>query len=447
MKKINFSILRLQRRVFLNYLEGTCSKIMLNSQKITTYFMALSIFKVEFFFSIAALFGYIYLGSDSSAIFIILMTGIGIINIGLSLLALLTSRKIKIRDIGILIGFPIFVLASLILGIISSTSAISLQQSQFNSFLAFSLPSLFIGYYLAKKEIDLFIPISIAMISITAGSIASILLPFISGVGFSIMGGASYQAASYYTAFAYGLNLYILLYSSNHAESGASSSLFIKFIQTILLLLQVIMVLIPGGRGAFVLMIVYSFMAFSKLITRRNAVKITLELLLFVFLAYIISKIFPIMLENPIFQRGFNRAVAFIGPGGAINWEGSSGRQPIYLESINLFKLSPVYGYGLYGYFSKVSYRGYPHNFFLEILLQGGLLYLTIWLFFLGYLARKQFYLIKLDRKNKILFYLGLYPAVMLMFSGSYLTDGLFWFVVSFLLIRKDCSGFSRIKN
>jgi hypothetical protein len=102
---------------------------MLNSQKITTYFMALSIFKVELFFSIGALFGYVYLGSDSSAIYIILMTGIGIINIGFSLLTLLLSRKIRIRDIVILIGFPIFVLASLILGRISSTSAFSTAES------------------------------------------------------------------------------------------------------------------------------------------------------------------------------------------------------------------------------------------------------------------------------------------------------------------------------
>ncbi len=396
--------------------------------------MALSIFKVELFFSIAALSGYVYLGSEFSAIFIILMTGIGVINIGISLLALLVSRRIKIIDIVILIGFPIFVLASLILGRISSTSAISLQQSQFNSFLAFSLPSLFIGYYIAKKDIDLFIPIIIVMISITAGSIVSILVPFISGAAFSIMGGASYQAASYYTAFAYGLNLYVLIYSSNHTESRAFSSVSIKIFQVIFLILQVIMVIIPGGRGAFVLMIVYSFMAFLKLITLRNAVKLILGLLIFFLLAYVLSNVFPRLLANPIFQRGFNRAVAFIGPGGTVNWEGSSGRQPIYLESINLFKQSPVIGYGLYGYFSKVSYGGYPHNFFLEILLQGGLLYLSIWLLFILHLGRRILNFIKTDEKQRIVIYLGLYPAVMLMFSGSYLSNGLFWFLVVYLM-------------
>jgi O-antigen ligase len=408
--------------------------------------MALSLFKVELFFSIAAFMGYIYLGSDSSPLYIILMTGIGVLNIGLTLVAMMKSQAIKVRDLLLLIGFPLFVLISLIFGIIASRSAIAIQQRQFNSFLAFSLPNLFIGWYIAKKKVDIFNSVFLVMIIISAGSIASILVPFLSGRGFTVMGGASYQAASYYTAFAFGLNLYILEFKANHTFFKKINAPAVGIFQFILLLLQAVMVIIPGGRGAFVLMIAYIALSTSKVITERNIVKTILGAILFLIASLLLIRIFPRLYENSIFQRGFDRAIAFIGPGGTLDWEGSSGRLPIYLESIELFKQSPVYGYGLYGYLAKVSYGGYPHNFFLEILLQGGLLYLSVWIVFIWNLFRKLYFNIQKDERNRIFLYLGAYPAVMLMFSGSYLTTGLLWFVVAYIVFGEKYASCYRIK-
>jgi len=396
--------------------------------------MALSIFKRELFFSIAAFLGYIYLGSDSSPIYIVLMTGIGVLNISVGILAIMRSQTIRKRDLFLLLGFPFIVFIFFVLGRIANSTAIALQQSQFNSFLAFTLPSLFIGWYIAKRGIDIFSSVFLVMVIISAGSLASILVPFSLGRGFTVMGGASYQAASFYTSFAFGLNLYILINKSNHTSSKRLDTLTIRILQVILLLVQAVMVIIPGGRGVFVLMIAYVVIAVARIITKRNVLKIIFSAILFVIMSLLLVSVFPRLYENDIFQRGFNRAIAFIGPGGTLNWEGSSGRLPIYMESIELFKQSPVFGYGLYGYLSKVSFRGYPHNFFLEVLLQGGLLYLSIWVVAIWYLFRRLYFLIKKDERKRIFLYLGLYPSVMLMFSGSYLTNGLFWFVVASIL-------------
>ena len=399
------------------------------------YLIVMGLFKAELFFSIAALFGFVYLGSESSSIYIVLMTSVGILNIGFGLLEIIRSKRIKIKEMALLFGFPVFVLISFIVGRISNGSAIALQQRQFNSFLAFSLPSLFIGMYIARKNIDLFIPVCLIMVLITAGSISSILIPFLLGSGFTVMGGASYQTASYYTSFAFGLNLYILVHKKKHLKFVPKRFPAISIVQILLLMLQAIMVIIPGGRGAFVLMITYLFFVAFRFANKRNVLNIIYTIVIFAISLISLQQLFPHLMNNSIFQSGFNRATAFIGQGGALNWEGSSGRLPIYLESIEVFKESPIIGYGLYGYLNKISYGGYPHNFFLEVLLQGGLIYLSIWIVFIWFIFKKLYLLIKVDERNWIILYIGLYPAIMLMFSGSYLTAGFFWLFVSYLAI------------
>lgn len=395
--------------------------------------MAMSIFKVELFFSIAAFVGYIYLGSDSSPIYIVLMIGIGVLNIGIGILTLLKSKR-RLIEIIFLFGVPLIILSEFIMSRAKSTLAIALQQEQFNVFLAFSFPALFCGWFIAKNKIDLYFSALLVMLLISAGSIVSILIPFISGEYFIVMGGASYQTASYYTALALGLNIYLMSFKANHTDITKKSNILIQISQISLLVFQSIMVIIPGGRGAFILMVIYLCFFIINSLTKRNIIRVLYAVFFITILFVILGKVFQRLLGNTLFLKGFNRAIAFIGPGGTLNWEGSSGRLPIYQESINLFLKSPVIGYGLYGYLSKVSFRSYPHNLFLEILLQGGLVYLSGWVVFFWYLLKKMYFLILHDKRNRLLLYIGLYPTVKLMFSGSYLTEGLFWFIISFLI-------------
>jgi O-antigen ligase len=398
-------------------------------------FMAMSVFKVELFFSVAAFLGYTYLGSDSSKIYVVLMAGIGVLSIGIGIFAIFNSNRIKSIESFLLFVLPLIVFSSFIVSRAKSASVIAIQQNQFNLFLAFSLPALFCGWFLAKNKIDLFLSVLFVMLLISAGSIVSILIPFLSGKRFTVMGGASYQAASYYTAFAFGLNLYIILFKASHINRNKirKRNVLIQILLISLLILQSIMVIIPGGRGAFILMVIYLSLSIMKCLITRNVIRVMYAVFIIVVLLVILGKVFQRLLENSLFLQSFNRVLAFIGQGGTVNWDGSSERLPIYQEAINLFLESPIIGYGLYGYISKVSYAVYPHNFFLEVLLQGGLIYLSVWIVFIWYILKKMYFLVLYDKRKRLFLYIGLYPAVMLMFSGSYLSNGLFWFLISLI--------------
>lgn len=139
-------------------------------------------------------------------------------------------------------------------------------------------------------------------------------------------------------------------------------------------------------------------------------------------------------MQNDVFRTGYMRATQFLAPGGGINWEGTSGRDVVYLNTIHLIEQRPVLGYGLYGMWDVINY--YPHNLFLEVLLQGGIVYLIIFSWMLLLFVRKLFRMVKTDRRYRILGILFLYPFVMLMFSGTYLNTSQFWFAVVFVLLN-----------
>lgn len=404
------------------------------SNKNVGYFLTLSVFKTELFFSLSAFFGYTYLGSDSSPIYVLLMTSIGVLSIGYCVYVLFKEPRLMISELLLLFGVPLFVMVALMISKGVSSSSLGIQQSQFNQFLGFSVPSLFLGWYLAKRKVDLTKPLFWVMLLISAGSIAAILVPFSTGRGFVVMGGASYQTASYYTAFAFGMNLYFISHRTFHKNIKILQSQTTRIILIILLILQAFMLIVPGGRGAFVLMFAYIGLFFLSLIRKENVLPILYSVIIVVLALFLMDWLLLRLINNAIFNRGLTRAIAFIGPGGKINWEGSSGRLPIYQESLRAFKESPLIGYGLYRYLSKVSFGIYPHNLFLEILLQGGLVYLGVWLVSLFAILKKLHRMIRYDRKNLLLLYVGLYPIVMLMFSGSYLSTGLFWFSIAFVV-------------
>ena len=79
----------------------------------------------------------------------------------------------------------------------------------------------------------------------------------------------------------------------------------------------------------------------------------------------------------------------------------------------------------------------YPHNFFLEVTEQGGVLYLLFWIVMLVFLARKIDAMI-VHEHLYILFPLAIYPAVFLMFSGTYTITSMFWFVICYVWAKRN---------
>ena len=146
---------------------------------------------------------------------------------------------------------------------------------------------------------------------------------------------------------------------------------------------------------------------------------------LFYFLYYIKN-----LIDIPIFKSSLERVFSYLTPNG-IDMSQTSGRDHVYRDAIELIKQSPIIGYGIFGFF-KV-YGSYPHNFFLEILLQGGILLLFAILIIIISLIKKIIYMIKYNEELRIILIIFLYPIVMLMFSGTYTSDSIFWFSISFI--------------
>mgnify|MGYP000873077812 CR=1 FL=1 len=100
-------------------------------------------------------------------------------------------------------------------------------------------------------------------------------------------------------------------------------------------------------------------------------------------------------------------------------------RQSIMYQSIDLFLQNPFFGVGVGGWAANISNEGliYPHNFFLEVFSEGGLL--------LGGLFCVP-YVIFLLKPNSVLFYAVLFLLISQLFSGDIL-DSRYWLVFSIL--------------
>lgn len=397
----------------------------------------IGLFKVPLFFSIVALLGYEGLSETNPQLYAYIMSILGIVNMATILWVVARNDRFTIKDIVVLLGIPFIML-------LSYYTAIGLGRHHpqnsyyFSLFLGFSLPSIFIGYYLGSayrrgRKVDVGRYVEIIMLVISIGGFVTIIIPFMQGARFITMGGASYQSASYYSALAFGLNLYFIVWGRNHKRFRLFVTRFYKIFSVLLLVLQFVMVVIPGGRGAFVLAVLYVLLALFEILRVRRLKKILQGMLVVVGLVVVAIMFLPRLMENPLFTRGFNRAIAFIDTGGGVNWDGTSGRLPLYQSALDFIKESPIVGYGIFGY-PRIYGEYYPHNIILEMLLQGGILYLTFWIVLLTVLTRRLFRNIKKDVEYRIYLFITTYPLVMLMFSGTYISNDLFWFVVIFLV-------------
>ena len=109
----------------------------------------------------------------------------------------------------------------------------------------------------------------------------------------------------------------------------------------------------------------------------------------------------------------------------------TSGRDEIYSDALGFIADRPVYGYGLYAYLFKMEM--FPHNIFLEILLQGGLLFLTVFCFMLVMSYGKYRKMLQFDKSQILLMPFAIYAFTELLFSSSYTYEPLFWFVLTYI--------------
>ena len=295
-------------------------------------------------------------------------------------------------------------------------------------FLGFCIPAIFIGVYIAntggiKNYTKWF---DIVMILLTLGLIYA--LPNIVFLSVISLGGASYQQMAYVAGLAFTMNLTGLLFGNNYVRFKFTKYPLVKFLFYLFLVIQLVCCLYSGGRGGFIYLIGCSLM----LLLYKKKYSYLLYVVGLLFLLYLVSFMLQGSHFADVLSVRMERTFSFIGESGI----DKQNRGEVWNDAALLFQESNGLGIGLFSYFNimRVRYnQPYAHNFFLEILIQGGVYYFLFWVILLAKFLKKFYRLITRNRCESLLIVLFLYPFIELMFSATYLQSTLFWFTLSYV--------------
>lgn len=291
------------------------------------------------------------------------------------------------------------------------------------------IPAVLTGMYMLShddimKKVEYALLPFILLYTITLASVA-----FTANIGVNIAQTfntdfLNYQSISYYSIFAFGFNMYLIVQCSN------SYTRYRRYILIALAILQVIITIMAGGRGAFVLGCVFTLYFALKHITFSKLISYIL-----IGLAVLLT-INAILSDNEIFKMGFERIFNFFGNTEAI---GTDNRWIRWNLAWNAFTKSPVFGHGLGSVFYEVGF--YSHNIFTDMLCEGGLVLFLIFIFVLMKFIRASQILITEDYRNEIIVIVFLCSFVMNSFSGYYLSDTGIWLSLTYVLCKNSLNN------
>ena len=390
------------------------------------------------FFSFTSLVGVEFGGSDESPLYMIACVAVNLLVVGIVLKGFVYKQ---LRITGKLLLIVLVQMLLPILFLLDNPQMSYVQRSILFIF-AFSAPVCYVGYYMGQtdswgKALKWLDVLMLLITTSLAASIQSILVAraYAEVAGEVAVTNINYQAASYYAAFSYALNLILL--TCGHLIKDRFKIFQNKhypILSVLLLFVQIILCLMSGGRGGFVLIVTSSFATW--LICEKGIFRKILSKLLIIGLIGLTALISykPSLINSvlEVLEKSTKRTFAYISSDG-IDMNETSGRGEIYENFIAGILDSPIWGYGLFGYNDVMSYNGYPHNIFIEILAQGGFLYLFLFLGIVAFQFAKYKRMIKYDKSNIFLIPFICYAGTMLMFSGSYMTMGLFWFLLVYI--------------
>ena len=291
------------------------------------------------------------------------------------------------------------------------------------------IPAVLTGMYMLSHD-DIMTKVEYALLpfillyTITLASVA-----FTANIGVNIAQTfntdfLNYQSISYYSIFAFGFNMYLIVQCSN------SYTRYRRYILIALAILQVIITIMAGGRGAFVLGCVFTLYFALKHITFSKLISYIL-----IGLAVLLT-INAILSDNEIFKMGFERIFNFFGNTEAI---GTDNRWIRWNLAWNAFTKSPVFGHGLGSVFYEVGF--YSHNIFTDMLCEGGVVLFLIFIFVLMKFIRASQILITEDYRNEIIVIVFLCSFVMNSFSGYYLSDTGIWLSLTYVLCKNSLNN------
>lgn len=309
----------------------------------------------------------------------------------------------------------------------------SVYTSYFLSMGVRFIPAILIGVYMLSVE-DILERVEKALlpfILIYTLTLASVTFTAKIGVNLNQTfntGMLTYQSISYYAIFAYGFTIYLI---SNNWKTNSN---VLRYFLVFLAIIQVLITIMAGGRGAFVLGCVFTayyamkHMSFSKL---------------FVYFVVAFAALFfveSLLSNNAIFKMGFNRIFDFFGNSDSIE---NDLRWVRWGLAWNAFIESPLFGHGLGSVFYEVGF--YSHNIITDMLCEGGILLALLFTYILFRFVKSSLFLINEDKRYEIFVVIFLCSFILSCFSGYYLSDTGLWLSIAFILNKVSIVKYSKL--
>jgi hypothetical protein len=421
------TINRLQLRVAKNHLDSLRVFII-------CLVTVCAIFSQPLFFSFAGLVGYEYGGAENSRIFhrytILVFILIALVYIWSFAEKAVLSRA----EIGFYVFF-LYILSNHMFWVVLDRDT-KLWTENLAVFLGIGITGFFAARVIHSFDVwhGVIRLVELIVVFISIGLIVAIVQPVFSGVSVRGIGGASYQQASYYAALCFGLLGLATFRLEGEFRYKICRTWLFTILNIILMLGLFVATIVNGGRGAFLLMMSYLFMALFWISTKggmtyRGILRFAVVV---VFFSVFVFVGFRELIENPVVSAGFNRAVSFLGDfeHGRIDLGGEvGGRDKVYALALRGISESPLIGFGVFGSWETLTH---PHNLFLDLAIQFGLPVTFVLVLVVGWsmLVRLR----TMDTRKVWLLTISLYPSISLMFSSGYLRTAVFWFVLAGIL-------------
>ncbi|MGO1383685.1 MAG: O-antigen ligase family protein [Arachnia sp.] len=385
-------------------------------------------FRQEVFFSAMAILGLRYEGAESSPVYIVFVGLVSALILMVACARVVVTGMLRRRDCLVFIVPLVFIAIYMLdLAMLRTQEASTLH---FRNTIAFAVPAVFAGMVCAQRTVFRGGAYALGWIMLLfSAAVSSTALLALTGDAFAGVGGASYQTAAYLGGIAFNVNLYFILFSGTGSRLKFARPKAYRLFSYVLLVVQFGGVLLSGGRGGFALVAIGGAVqiAASLWSPGRNVLRKGLPALFVVLpmLVWVLSK----SLADPDTGRIVARIFSWVGESG-IDWEGTSGRGRIYGIATDALETAPVFGYGIFDW----GMYTYPHNILLEWLLTGGMFLAVLGVLAVSAVFLKSFKWARNGATQAYILPLLLYPLVMLLFSGSYLTSGPFWFALAFVM-------------
>jgi len=242
-------------------------------------------------------------------------------------------------------------------------------------------------------------------------------------------GGATYQAASYFFSFAFGINTFFLLEQKKMSFLRRFSVKANNVIRLFISAVLVCLVLFSGGRAGIVVVFVY-LMTLTVWVWRNRKFSFNIWVV-GVLVSFVLAfLVLTVLIDHPAFAASLERIFSYITNQG-IDLSKTSGRDIIYAAYGQWIKRKPIFGYGIFSHYYLEEHA--PHNIVLEMLTEGGFVYFIIWILVFMVIYQKWHH--RKSESKYFMVIMGIYPLVKLLFSGSYLNDEMFWVLVSWGLL------------